>query len=183
MSSEMALAIRQLIQERGISEELVLHTIEDTLLAAYKRKFGTIDNAVVRFAEDGADVSIYAQKRIVPVDEIDDPALEISLTDALEYNDDAELGDELLIEINPRDFDRVSIQSAKQKARQSLREIQKDTLYSEFKDREGELIVGLLSARGAMARFSWTSAAPRAFCHAATSRRVRSIAPMTAYGR
>ena len=138
----MALAIRQLIQERGISEELVLHTIEDTLLAAYKRKYGTIDNAVVRFAEDGADVSIYAQKRIVPVDEIDDPALEISLPDALEYNDDAELGDELLIEINPREFDRVSIQSAKQKARQSLREIQKDTLYSEFKDREGELIVG-----------------------------------------
>ena len=142
MSSEMALAIRQLIQERGISEELVLHTIEDTLLAAYKRKYGTIDNAVVRFAEDGTDVSIYAQKRIVPEDEIDDPALEITLRDALEYNDDAELGDELLIEINPRDFDRVSIQSAKQKARQSLREIQKDTLYSEFKDREGELIVG-----------------------------------------
>ena len=138
----MALAIRQLIQERGISEELVLHTIEDTLLAAYKRKYGTIDNAVVRFTDDGTEVSIYAQRRIVPEDDIDDPALEISLHDALEYNDDAELGDELLIEINPRDFDRVSIQSAKQKARQSLREIQKDTLYSEFKDREGELIVG-----------------------------------------
>ena len=73
MSSQMALAIRQLIQERGISEELVLHTIEDTLLAAYKRKYGTIDNAVVRFAEDGTDVSIYAQKRIVPEAEIDDP--------------------------------------------------------------------------------------------------------------
>ena len=142
MSSEMALAIRQIIQERGISEELVMHTIEDTLLAAYKRKYGTIDNAVVRFAEDATSVSIYAQKKIVPEQEIQDPALEISLADALTYNDDAELGDELLIEINPRDFDRVSIQSAKQKARQSLREIQKDTLYSEFKDREGELIVG-----------------------------------------
>ena len=142
MSSEMALAIRQIIQERGISEELVMHTIEDTLLAAYKRKYGTIDNAVVRFAEDATSVSIYAQKKIVPEQEIEDPALEISLADALTYNDDAELGDELLIEINPRDFDRVSIQSAKQKARQSLREIQKDTLYSEFKDREGELIVG-----------------------------------------
>ena len=142
MSSEMALAIRQIIQERGISEELVMHTIEDTLLAAYKRKYGTIDNAVVRFAEDATSVSMYAQKKIVPEAEIEDPALEISLADALAYNDDAELGDELLIEINPRDFDRVSIQSAKQKARQSLREIQKDTLYSEFKDREGELIVG-----------------------------------------
>ena len=72
----------------------------------------------------------------MPEEEIQDPALEVSLADALAYNDDAELGDELLIEINPRDFDRVSIQSAKQKAHQSLREIQKDTLYSEFKDRE-----------------------------------------------
>jgi N utilization substance protein A len=142
MSNEMALAIRQIIQERGISEELVMHTIEDTLLAAYRRKYGTIDNAVVRFAEDATSVSIYAQKKIVPEEEIQDPALEVSLADALAYNDDAELGDELLIEINPRDFDRVSIQSAKQKAHQSLREIQKDTLYSEFKDREGELIVG-----------------------------------------
>ena len=142
MSNEMALAIRQIIQERGISEELVMHTIEDTLLAAYRRKYGTIDNAVVRFAEDATSVSIYAQKKIVPEEEIEDPALEVSLADALAYNDDAELGDELLIEINPRDFDRVSIQSAKQKAHQSLREIQKDTLYSEFKDREGELIVG-----------------------------------------
>ena len=145
MSSEMALAIRQIIQERGISEELVMHTIEDTLLAAYKRKYGTIDNAVVRFAEDATSVSMYAQKKIVPEQEIQDPALEISLEDAkahLPPDENAELGDELLIEINPRDFDRVSIQSAKQKARQSLREIQKDTLYSEFKDREGELIVG-----------------------------------------
>lgn len=146
MSSEMALAIRQIIQERGISEELVMHTIEDALLAAYKRKYGTIDNAVVRFAEDATSVSIFAQKKIVPDQEIEDPALEISLSDAQAYNtdtdDEAEVGDELLIRINPRDFDRVSIQSAKQKTRQSLREIQKDTLYSEFKDREGELIVG-----------------------------------------
>lgn len=142
MSSEMALAIRQIIQERGISEELVMSTIEDTLLAAYKRKYGTVDNAVVRFADDATSVSIFAQKKIVPDQEVEDQALEITLSDALTYNDDAELGDELLIEINPRDFDRVSIQSAKQKARQSLREIQKDTLYSEFKDREGELIVG-----------------------------------------
>ena len=146
MSNEMALAIQAIIQDRGISEELVMHTIEDALLAAYKRKYGTIDNAIVRFAEDATSVSIFAQKKIVPDQEVEDPALEISLSDAQAYstdtNGEAEVGDELQIEINPRDFDRVSIQSAKQKTRQSLREIQKDTLYSEFKDREGELIVG-----------------------------------------
>lgn len=146
MSSEMALAIQAIIQERGISEELVMHTIEDALLAAYKRKYGTIDNAVVQVADDATSVQIFARKKIVPDRELEDPALEISLSDAQAYNTntniEAEVGDELQIEINPRDFDRVSIQSAKQKTRQSLREIQKDTLYSEFKDREGELIVG-----------------------------------------
>ena len=64
------------------------------------------------------------------------------MSEALELNEDCEVGDELLIEINPKEFDRVSVQSAKQKARQSLREIQKDTLYSEFKDKVGEMIIG-----------------------------------------
>jgi N utilization substance protein A len=52
------------------------------------------------------------------------------------------VGDELLIEIDPQKFDRIAVQSAKQKAKQTLREIQKDTLYSEYKDKEGEMIIG-----------------------------------------
>ena len=140
MSSEMALAIRQLVQDRGISEDLIVKTVEDVLLAAYKRRFGTSENAVIRFNDDATDVTIYAQKRIVAV--VDDPVTEIGLQDALGYDDQAEIGDELLIEINPRDFDRVSIQSAKQRARQTLREIQKDTLYSEYEDKVGEMIIG-----------------------------------------
>lgn len=140
MSSEMALAIRQLVLDRGISEDLVVKTIEDVLLAAYKRRFGTSENAVIRFSDDATDVTIYARKRIVAV--VDDPVTEIALDDALGYSDQAEIGDELLIEINPREFDRVSIQSAKQRARQTLREIQKDTLYSEFEDKVGEMIIG-----------------------------------------
>ncbi|MCY4374337.1 MAG: transcription termination factor NusA [Spirochaetaceae bacterium] len=140
MSSEMALAIRQLVQARGISEDLIVKTVEDVLLAAYKRRFGTADNAVIRFNDDATDVTIYAQKRIVAV--VDDPVTEIGLDDALGYDEQAEIGDELLIEINPRDFDRVSIQSAKQRARQTLREIQKDTLYSEYEDKVGEMIIG-----------------------------------------
>jgi N utilization substance protein A len=140
MSSEMAIAIKQLVQERGISEELVRKTIEESLIAAYKRKFGTADNAVVRFSDDGTEVTIFAQKRIV--DELSDPVEEISLEEALTFNDECEIGDELLIEINPREFDRISIQSAKQRTKQTLREIQKDTLYSEFKDKVGEMIIG-----------------------------------------
>ena len=140
MSSDMGLAIRQLIEDRGISGELVVRTIEETLLAAYKRKFGTEENAVVRVNDEGTEIAIFAQKRIVET--VEDSVFEVALTDAVAYNEDAEIGDELLIEINPKEFDRVAIQSAKQKARQTLRDIQKDTLYSEFEGRVGELIVG-----------------------------------------
>ncbi len=142
MQSELSQAIKQLVQERGIPEDLVMKTVENFLLAAYKRKFGVMDNAVVRFSEDGTEVTLFAKKKIVLEDEMEDPVYEIPLEEALELNEDCEIGDELLIEINPKEFDRVSVQSAKQKARQGLREIQKDTLYSEFKDKVGEMIIG-----------------------------------------
>ncbi len=140
MSSQMSQAIKQLVQDKGISEELVLKTIEEALLAAYKRKYGTSENAVVKFSEDGTEVTVYSQKKIV--DEVYDPVTEIALEDALDYDDSCEIGDELLIEVNPQEFDRIAVQSAKQKARQTLREIQKDTLYSEFKDKVGEMVIG-----------------------------------------
>jgi N utilization substance protein A len=136
----MSDAIRQLIEDRGISEELVLKTIENALLAAYKRCFGNADNAVVRFNEDNREVSIHAQKKIV--DGVYDPVSEIDLEEARALNPEAELGDDLLIEVDPKEFDRISVQSAKQTAHQSIREIQKDTLYSEFKDKVSEIIIG-----------------------------------------
>jgi N utilization substance protein A len=142
MQSELSQAIKQLVQERGIPEDLVMKTVENFLLAAYKKKYGVMDNAVVRFSDDGSEVTLFAKKKIVLEDEMEDPVYEIPLEEALELNEECEVGDELLIEINPKEFDRVSVQSAKQKARQGLREIQKDTLYSEFKDKVGEMIIG-----------------------------------------
>jgi N utilization substance protein A len=120
---------------------LILRTIENTLLAAYKRRYGNADNAIVRFNDD-KEVSIYAQKKIVEHDGVYDPVSEIDLDEARELNPDAEVGDEILIEVDPREFDRISVQSAKQTAHQSIREIQKDSLYSEFKDKVGEIIIG-----------------------------------------
>lgn len=140
MASGISEAIRLLVQDKGIPEELVVKTIEDFLLAAYKRKFGTAENAVVKFSEDGNEVSLYAKKEIV--EDVYDPVLEIELEEAVKLNEECEIGDELLIEINPQEFDRVAVQSAKQRARQDLKEIQKDTLYSEFKEKEGEMIIG-----------------------------------------
>jgi len=142
LGTDMSQAIRQLNQDRGIPEELILRTIEDTLIAAYKHRFGNADNAVVRFDEENLEVSLFAKKKIVEQDGVYDPVIEIDLDEAKEIEPDAEIGDEILVEIDPKQFDRIAVQSAKQKTHQSIRDIQKDSLYSEFKDKEGEIIIG-----------------------------------------
>jgi N utilization substance protein A len=141
VATDISEALRQLSQDRGISEELILRTIENTLIAAYKRRYGNAENAEVRFNDD-KEVSIYARKKIVEHDGVYDPVAEIDLDEARELNPDAEVGDEMLIEVHPREFDRIAVQSAKQTARQTIREIQKDSLYSEFKDKKEEIIIG-----------------------------------------
>ena len=140
MSSQMAEAIQQLTQDKGISEDLIKKMIENALVAAYKKKFGTDENAVVKFADDLSDVSIYSRKVIV--DGVYDPVVEIELEDALKLSEDCEIGDEIDILVDPKEFDRVSIQTGKQTAHQRLRDIQKDSLYVEFKDKVGEIITG-----------------------------------------
>jgi len=142
LGTDMSQAIRQLNQDRGIPEELILRTIEDTLIAAYKHRFGNADNAVVRFDEENLEVSLFAKKKIVEQDGVYDPVTEIDLSEAKEIEPDAEIGDEILVEIDPKQFDRIAVQSAKQKTHQTIRDIQKDSMYSEFKDKEGEIIIG-----------------------------------------
>lgn len=140
MASEMAEAIRQLIFDKGISEDLVLKTIEDALLAAFKKRFGTSENAVIRFKDDYDGVEILAKKTIV--EEVDDPALEIELEEALELAEGAEVGDILEIPVDPTEFDLQEVMLAKQTTRQSLREISRDTLFAEFNAKRGEIIIG-----------------------------------------
>ena len=142
MAINMSEAIRQLNQERGLSEELILKTIEDMLLAAYRKRYGTDENAIVRFDDDGL-VSIFSRKKVVDHDDVYNPVEEVDLYEARGLNPDAEVGDELLVEIDAsKEFNRQSVQLAKQTAHQSIREIQKDTLYSEYKDKVGEIIIG-----------------------------------------
>ena len=142
MAIDMSEAIRQLSQERGLSEELIQKTIEDMLLAAYRKRFGTDENAIVRF-DDDRQVSMLSRKRVVEHDDVYNPVDEIDLYDARELNPDAEVGDEILVVIDAaKEFNRQSIQLAKQTAHQSIREIQKDSLYSEYKDKVGEIIIG-----------------------------------------
>ena len=138
--SEMAEAIRQLIQEKGYSEDSVRQTIERALKAAYKRTYGTDENAIVKFNEDMSDVAIYSRK--VVIDGVYDPVKEIELEDARKLSDEVEEGDEIDILEDPKAFDRSAVATGKQTAHQGLNETYKTSLMNEYKDKIGEIIIG-----------------------------------------
>lgn len=141
MLTEFSEAIRAIVAEKGISSELVHSVIEEFLKAAYKKTFGTDENAVVQIDEEGG-ARIFAKKTVVEDDDLYDPVGEIELTEARQNHPEAQLGEALLLEIDAKEFDRQSVSTAKQRAKQYLRDIQKDTLYSEFKDKVNEVIIG-----------------------------------------
>ncbi len=138
--SEMAEAIRELIETKGFSENSVRQTIENAIKAAYKRTFGTADNCIVKFADDMSDVTVYSRKTIV--DGVYDPVIEMELEEARELSSECEEGDEIDIQIDPHTFDRSAVSTGKQAAHQGLSESFKDNLYSEYKDKVGEIIIG-----------------------------------------
>ncbi len=138
--SEMAEAIRALIDEKGYSEMSVRQTIESALKAAYKKTYGTSDNAIVKFADDMSDVAIYSRKTVV--DGVYDPVIEIELEDARKMSDEVELGDEIDILEDPKTFARAAVSTGKQTAHVGLNETVKDSLYNQYKDKVGELING-----------------------------------------
>ena len=138
--SEMADAIRELVTDKGISEDSIRQTIENTIKAAYKRTYGTSDNCIVKFADDMSDVSVYSRKTIV--DGVYAPAVEIELEEALKMSDECEVGDEIDILVDPKDFARSAVNTGKQTAHQTFNENFRDTLYNEYKDKVGQIIIG-----------------------------------------
>ena len=138
--SDMAEAIRQLILEKGYSEDSVKQIIEKALKAAYKKTYGTDENAIVKFEDDMSDVSIFSRK--VVVDGVYDGVLEIELEDAQKYDPDIKEGDEIDILEDPKTYDRLAVSTGKQQAHQGLNEDYKKTLMNEYKEKIGEIIIG-----------------------------------------
>ena len=138
--SEMSEAIRELIEEKGVSVESVKQTVESAIKAAYKKTFGTADNCEVHFADDLSDVSVYSKKVIV--DGVYDPVTEIELEDALKMSEECEVGDEILILVDPKTFERSAVSTGKQAAHQGLSESFKNNLLAENKGKIGEVIIG-----------------------------------------
>ncbi|MEI6479186.1 MAG: transcription termination factor NusA, partial [bacterium] len=142
MDKQFTSAIEQICAEKNLPKDIVLLTIQDALAAAYKKDYGNKKQEVrVEITEEGAIIA-FVSKEIV--DEVEDGMIEISLTDAFKFKKDAKVGEMIEIKDIPSDFGRIAAQTAKQVIIQRIREAERDMVFGEYKDKEGEVVNGIV---------------------------------------
>ena len=141
-NKELILAIDELEKEKGIKKEYLMESIESALLTAYKRNFNSQENVKVVMDKETGASHLYSVKEIV--EQVEDPTLQISLVDAQKINKTLQIGDNVDIELVPKNFGRIAAQTAKQVIIQKLREAEREVIYSEYHDRKGEIVSGII---------------------------------------
>ena len=141
-NKELVLALEELENEKGIKKSYLIEAIEQALVTAYKRNFDSAENVkVVMDMETGA-AHLYAVKEVVEA--VEDFKLQISLDEAKTISKKLEIGDNVDIEMVPKDFGRIAAQTAKQVIIQKLREAEREIVYTEFNERKGEIVSGIV---------------------------------------
>ena len=145
MSRELIHFIEQMSRERGVTKETLITNLEAALESAARRKYGTRSN--IRVTLDPGTGQLSAHSILTVVEEVEDPKAEISLEAALALDPDVEVGDTLEEELPLQDFGRIAAQTAKQVLFQKVRDSERDVIFSEFKDRVGEVVSGTVTRR------------------------------------
>lgn len=173
--SELTNAIKQICEEKGLSYETVIETIESSLAAAYRKDFGEKNqNIKVEFNPETGSSKVFDVKLVVedmPEEALDEagepivaepvvvaegeeearkfnPKNELQIKDAVLIKSDAVLGEEIKTQLEtPSDYGRMAAQTAKQVIIQRLREAERNMIFNEFKDREHEVINGVIQRR------------------------------------
>ena len=141
-NKELILSLEELEKEKGIKKSYVIEAIETALVTAYKRNFDSLENVKVDIDKQTGATHIYAIKDVT--EQAKDEATEISLEDAHKINKELKIGDQVDVEIVPKDFGRIAAQTAKQVIIQKLREVEREVIFNEFNERKGEIVSGLI---------------------------------------
>lgn len=137
-------ATEQLEREKGIPKEVVIKSLCDAMVTAYKKHIRAheITNIVAHVDEASGEIGVFRVKTVV--EEVEDELSEITLKDAKKIDPDVELEGTVEIEVTPADFGRIAAQSAKQVIVQRIREAERKLILDEFTDRKGSLVTGII---------------------------------------
>ena len=141
-SAEFMEALKEIVKEKGIDEEVIYEAIETSLVSACKKNFGSSQNVKVVMDRETGNIEVYAQKDVV--EEVEDPQLQISLEEAKKINPIYEVGDVVDFVVTPKNFGRISAQTAKQVVVQKFREAEREILFNQYISKEKEIVIGIV---------------------------------------
>ena len=142
MNKELMEALDILEKEKNISKEVLMEAIEQSLIQACKNHFGKADNVHVTIDHETCEFSVYADKTVVEV--VEDPVMEISLSNAKMMDSKYELGDIVQVPIQSKQFGRIATQNAKNVILQKIREEERKVLYDEYFQKEKDVVTGVV---------------------------------------
>jgi N utilization substance protein A len=142
MVSELKALFEYYQKEKGIDRAKMVEALQSALLAASKKSIGPARE--LRIEIDPEKGSIKAIARLLVVETVENPFEQLAVKHARKLKPDAQPGDEVDVEVTPKDFGRIAAQTAKQTWMQRLREAEKANLYEEFKDRTGDVVSGTI---------------------------------------
>jgi N utilization substance protein A len=132
--------IENVARAKGVEQSVVVEALEAALTSASKRSHLNIPEMEIHILVEDDEAVIVSRRKVV--DEVVWPGLEISLEEAREVYPNAELDDELDLEISPSIFGRNAAQIAKQVVIQRIREAEREIILEEYQDRVGEVVTG-----------------------------------------
>ncbi len=140
--AEFIEALNTIEKEKGIDKEVIFDAIEASLVSACKKNFGSSQNIKVEINRETGEVAVYAQKEIVET--VEDPATQLSYAEARILGPNYHIGDTYNEVITPRNFGRISAQTAKQVVVQKFREAEREILYNQYITKEKDIITGIV---------------------------------------
>lgn len=142
MNAELLAVLEYWEREKGISRDVLVRAVEEALVSAARRAIGPARD--LRCSIDAKTGAIKAFARLIVSDKIISKHDQISVTDARKLKADAQIGDEVEVEVTPADFGRIAAQNARQAVMQQLRKAEKQLILEEFKDRVGDIVSGVV---------------------------------------
>ena len=145
-SKEFIEALADLEEESGIDKATLLEALELALVSAYKKNYGSSQNARVSINEETGEIKVYDSHEVIPtIDDIVDDELQITEEYAKRFNPDIKAGETLEIEITPDTFGRIAAQTAKQVVMQRIREAERGIIYDQYADKENTIMSAAVS--------------------------------------
>lgn len=139
ISKDFFEALKALEEEKGISEEVFIPMLEKGLTAAFKKQSGKAENSEVKLNPEKCTMKFYFYRTVV--EEVEDEDKEISLEEARKIKSTYKVGDVVKQEVSTKEFNRIAVQTAKQVIMQSIKEIEKQSIYKDIAEKEGKIIV------------------------------------------